>query len=61
MADISQCQDELIILAEKQGFLTFDDILNASDAFSLSVTEVDFLSEAIQLLGIIVYETAPNN
>ena len=60
MADISKCQDELIILAEKQGFLTFDDILNASDAFSLSVSEVDFLSEAIQLRGIIVYEIAPN-
>ena len=60
MADISKCQEELIILAEKQGYLTFDDILNASDAFSLSVTEVDFLSEAIQLRGIIVYETAPN-
>ena len=61
MPDISKCLDELIILAEKQGYLTFDDILNASDAFSLSVTGVDFLSEAIQLRGIIVYETAPNN
>ena len=61
MADISKCQDELVILAEKQGYLTFDDILNASDAFSLSVSEVDFLSEAIQLRGIIVYEIAPNN
>lgn len=60
MADISKCQDELIILAENKGYLTFDDILNASDAFSLSVSEVDFLSEAIQLRGIIVYEIAPN-
>lgn len=61
MADISKCQDELFALAKLQGYLTFDDILNASDAFSLSVTEVDFLSEAIQLRGIIVYEDAPNN
>ena len=59
VADIGKCQDELISLAGKQGYLTFDDILSASDAFSLSVTEVDLLSEAIQLRGIIVYETAP--
>ena len=61
MADISKCQDELISLAEKQGYLTFDDILNASDAFVLSVAEVDLLSEAIQLRGILVYETAPHD
>lgn len=59
MADISKCQESLLVLATQQGYLTFDDILNASEAFSLSVTEVDFLSEAIQLRGIIVYESAP--
>ena len=59
MADISKCQESLLGLAAQQGYLTFDDILNASEAFSLSVTEVDFLSEAIQLRGIIVYESAP--
>ena len=59
MADISKCQEGLLGLAAQQGYLTFDDILNASEAFSLSVTEVDFLSEAIQLRGIIVYESAP--
>jgi len=59
VADISKCQESLLGLAAQQGYLTFDDILNASEAFSLSVTEVDFLSEAIQLRGIIVYESAP--
>ena len=59
MANISKCQESLLVLADRQGYLTFDDILNASEAFSLSVTEVDFLSEAIQLRGIIVYESAP--
>lgn len=59
MADISKCQEGLLRLAKQQGYLTFDDILNASDTFSLSVTEVDILSEAIQLRGSIVYETAP--
>ena len=61
MADISKCQEELISLAEKQGYLTFDDILNASDAFALSVSEVDLLSEAIQIRGILVYETTPHD
>ena len=59
MADIGKCQESLLTLASQQGYLTFDDILSASDAFSLSVTEVDFLSEALLLRGIIVYETSP--
>ena len=59
MVDISKCQENLLALASQQGYLTFDDILNASEAFSLSVTEVDILSEAIQLRGIIVYESTP--
>lgn len=59
MADIAKCQKLLFELAEKQGYLTFDDILNLSNDFSLSVAEVDSLSEAIHLRGIIVYESAP--
>lgn len=59
MADIGRCQEILLVLAEKQGYLTFDDILEQADAFSLSVAEVDALSEAIHLRDIIVYESAP--
>lgn len=59
MANISECQEALFCLAETQGYLTFDDIMDATDAFSLSVAQVDRVSEAIQLRGIIVYETAP--
>ena len=59
MADIKKCQDELMKLAKSKGYLTFDDIIHASDAFSLSVLDVDRLSEAIQLLGVIVYEESP--
>lgn len=59
MSVISDCQNILVAKANDQGYLTFDDILDTSDAFNLSVSEVDKLSEAIQLLGIIVYESAP--
>ena len=59
MSGIIECQDTLLRLAEDQGYLTFDDIMNMADTFSLSVSQVDRLSEAIQLRGIIVYETAP--
>ncbi len=59
MADIGRCQEILLVLVEKQGYLTFDDILEQADAFSLSVAEVDALSEAIHLRDIIVYESAP--
>ncbi len=61
MADIEKSREKLLQLAEAQGYLTFDDILDTSDAFFLSVTEVDQLSEAIQLRGIIVYEESPHS
>ena len=58
---IDECQKHLINLSETQGYLTFDDILDASDAFQLSVSEVDRVSEALQLRGIIVYEQKPES
>lgn len=61
MSNISECQEALFYLAETQGYLTFDDIMDATDASSLSVAEVDRVSEIIQLRGIIVYETAPQS
>ena len=59
MSDIMTCQEKLIQKAEHIGYLTFDDIMNMADTFSLSVSEVDKLSESIQLRGIIVYEDTP--
>lgn len=59
MAGIIECQATLLDLAESKGYLTFDDIMDTADAFLLSVTQVDQISEAIQLRGIVVYETAP--
>lgn len=60
MSKVADCQQLLIAESEKKGFLTFDDIMDMSDAHSLSVSEVDQLSEALEIRGIIIYETAPS-
>lgn len=59
MSKVAECQQLLFDKSEKKGFLTFDDIMDMSDTYSLSVSEVDQLSEALQLRGIIIYKTAP--
>lgn len=59
MSKITDCQKLLIAESEKKGFLTFDDIMDLSDVYSLSVSEVDQLSNALEIRGIIIYETAP--
>ena len=59
MSDVMNCQEKLILEAENKGYLTFDDIMDMADTFMLSVSEVDKLSEGIQLRGIMVYEEAP--
>lgn len=41
MSKVADCQKLLIAESEKKGFLTFDDIMDMSDAYSLSVSEVD--------------------
>ena len=60
MSKILDCQKLLIAESEKKGYLTFDDIMDLSDTYSLSVSEVDQLSEALEIRGIIIYETAPS-
>ena len=60
MSKVVDCQKLLIAESEKKGFLTFDDIMDVSDTYSLSVSEVDQLSEALEIRGIIIYETAPS-
>ena len=60
MPKVVDCQKQLIAKSEEKGFLTFDDIMDLSDTYSLSVSEVDQLSEALEIRGIIIYETAPS-
>lgn len=60
MSGLLTCQEKLIKEAERKGYLTFDDIMDMADTYNLSVSEVDKLSEGIQIRGIIIYEDAPS-
>ena len=44
----------LIILAEKQGYVTFDDIMDCADEYSLPIQDFDWLSNSVTTRGIIM-------
>ena len=50
----------LISLAHKQGYVTFDQIMDCADDYSLPIQDFDWLSNAITTRGIIVYNEAPS-
>lgn len=50
----------LVSLAEKQGYVTFDNIMDCADDYSLSIQDFDWLSNAITTRGILVYSENPN-
>ena len=47
----------LIKLSEQQGYVLFDDIMETADTWSLSIQDVDWLSNSITTRGILVYDT----
>lgn len=49
----------LLNLATQQGYVTFDDIINAADRWKLPIKEVDWLSNSITTRGILIYDEAP--
>lgn len=51
----------LLDQAEKQGYVTFDNIMDCADANSLPIQDFDWLSGAITTRGILVYDEAPKN
>ena len=51
----------LLEQAEKQGYITFDDIMDCADTYSLPIQDFDWLSSAITTRGVIVYDEAPIN
>ena len=53
--------EELLELANKQGYVTFDDIMDAADRFSLPIQDFDWLSSSITTYGIIVYSEKPTS
>lgn len=52
---------ELLELAKEQGYVTFDDIMDAADRFSLPIQDFDWLSSSIATYGIIVYAEKPTS
>lgn len=50
----------LISLAEKQRYVTFDNIMDCAENYSLSIQDFDWLSNAITTSGILVYSENPN-
>ena len=51
--------DALLKKADRQGFVTFDDIMNSGDEYALSIADFDWVSNTITTRGILVYDTAP--
>lgn len=50
---------ELIQLAEQRGYVTYDDIIDCSDNFSLSLQDFDWLTNSLTTIGIIIYSESP--
>lgn len=49
----------LLELAAQKGYVTFDNIIAASEQCQLSIAEVDWLSNSIAIRGIIIYDKEP--
>lgn len=53
--------ENLIALAERQGYVTFENIMDCADEFSLPIQDFDWLSNSITTRGILVYSESPAN
>lgn len=51
----------LICLAEKRGYVIFDEIIDCADKYSLSIQDFDWLSNAITTRGVMIYNDTPTN
>lgn len=51
----------LIDLANKQGYVTFDEIMDCADDHDLPIQDFDWLSNSITSRGILVYSVAPSS
>ena len=49
----------LLDLAMKQGYVTFDDIIDAAEQWQLPLKEVDWLSNSISTRGVLVCDESP--
>ena len=55
-----EAYQSILSLAEKQGYVTYDNIMNCADNYSLPIQDFDWLSNAVTTKGIIVYSENPN-
>lgn len=53
--------DYLIDLANKQGYVTFDEIMDCADSYDLPIQDFDWLSNSITTRGVLVYGEAPSS
>lgn len=51
--------EELTQLAKWRGYVTYDDIMDCSDNFSLSLQDFDWLTNSLTTVGIIIYSESP--
>ena len=51
----------LIYLASSQGYITFDEIMDCADKYSLPIQDFNWLCNAITSRGIIVYNEIPSS
>ena len=52
--------EKLLSIAEKQGYLTLDDIMDIAGESALPLNDVDWLSNSVITRGILVYDEKPH-
>lgn len=52
--------EKLLSIAEKQGYLTLDDIMDVAGESALPLNDVDWLSNSVITRGILVYDEKPH-
>ena len=51
----------LVSLAEKQGYVTFDNIMDCADDYSLPIQDFDWLTNAITTRRVLIYSENPSS
>lgn len=59
--DRQEAYEYLIDLANKQGYVTFDEIMDCADDHDLPIQDFDWLSNSITSRGILVYSETPSS
>ena len=61
MKNRQSAYENLISLAEIQGYITFENIMDCADEYSLPIQDFDWLSNSLTTRGILVYSEAPSH